>query len=127
MLSYALSTVVLSATSTLVDQGTRVDTIVKTYPAQIKTVSTVDQKTLAALKTNPNDPAAVTKALSELSGQPMATVGKVLTASATLKVGGKVSAAREAVLKGRRPGSQRCWGTPEGGQLGPRCRPRLSR
>ena len=59
-------TFVVSATSTLVDKGPRVQQIVSTYPAQVKVLQTVDPATLATLHRNPNNPLAQAKAASEL-------------------------------------------------------------
>ena len=44
--SFAILPVVVPATSTLVDQGPRVQQIVATYPAQVKVLQTVDPATL---------------------------------------------------------------------------------
>src|SRR4051794_31479000 len=83
--SFALLPLVVPATSKLVDQGPRVQKIVSTYPGQVKVLQTVDARTLAALKRNPNDPAAQAKALSELSGIPARDVGKVVALSTRYK------------------------------------------
>jgi hypothetical protein len=83
--TYALMIAVVPATGTLVDQGPRVQSIVATYPQQVKTLQTVDRATLAALKANPKNPAAATRAISELSGLAPSKVGRVLVLSATYK------------------------------------------
>jgi MFS family permease len=77
--TYALLTAIVPATSTLVDQGPRVQRIVATYPQQVKVLQTVDPATLGTLKTNPNNTLAQVRALSELSGLPPATVVRVVT------------------------------------------------
>jgi MFS family permease len=66
--SYAVLTAVVPATSTLVDQGPKVATIVAKYPAQVKVLQTVDPKTLATLKAQPTNQLAQAQAVSELSG-----------------------------------------------------------
>jgi flagellar basal body-associated protein FliL len=75
--SYALLTAVVPATSTLVDQGPRVQSIVAKYPAFVK----VDPATLNTLGKNPADQAAQVKALSELSGVPPADVLRAIKLS----------------------------------------------
>jgi MFS transporter, ACS family, D-galactonate transporter len=77
--TFALLPAIVPATSTLVDKGERVGHIVKTYPEQVKVLQTVDPATLAALKKNPQDAQATTKALSQLSGMSASDVAKVLT------------------------------------------------
>jgi MFS transporter, ACS family, D-galactonate transporter len=76
--SFAILTVVVPATTTLVDHGPQVQAIVARYPKQVKTLQTVDPATLAALKVNPANAAAQARALSELSGLPVADVGRVV-------------------------------------------------
>src|SRR5207248_2103797 len=61
--SFAILPAAVPATTTLVDQGPRVQKIVSTYPGQVKVLQTVDKGTLARLKANPNDPAAQVRAL----------------------------------------------------------------
>jgi MFS transporter, ACS family, D-galactonate transporter len=80
--SYAILPAVVPATSTLVDQGTRVKAIVATYPAQVKVLQTVDPATLGALTKNPSNAAAQAKAVSELSGVSVPSVVGVATLSA---------------------------------------------
>lgn len=74
-------TLVVPATSTLVDKGTRVQEIVARYPGQVKVLQTVDPATLAALQRNPSDPAASVTALSELSGVPQGDVARTVQVS----------------------------------------------
>jgi MFS transporter, ACS family, D-galactonate transporter len=81
--SFAILPAVVPATSTLVDQGPRVQQILATYPTQVKVLQRVDPATLAALTKNPSDQAAQAHAVSELSGVPIASVVKVATLSAT--------------------------------------------
>ena len=79
--AFAILTFVVSATSTLVDKGPRVQQIVSTYPAQVKVLQTVDPATLATLQRNPNNPLAQAKAASELSGVPVPDVARVAALS----------------------------------------------
>ena len=67
--SFLLLTVVVPATSTLVDKGTRVATIAATYPGQIQVLQTVDPATLATLKTDPGSRAAAAKAVREIAAR----------------------------------------------------------
>jgi ACS family D-galactonate transporter-like MFS transporter len=76
--SFAILTAVVPATTALVDHGPRVQAIVARYPQQVKALQTVDPATLAALKANPANPGAQARALSELSGLPVADVQKVV-------------------------------------------------
>ncbi|MFW0785892.1 MFS transporter [Gordonia sp. CPCC 206044] len=59
---------VVPATSTLVDQGSRVSHIVAEYPRQVETISAVEPATLAALAGNPQDRAAGAAAVAQLIG-----------------------------------------------------------
>jgi MFS transporter, ACS family, D-galactonate transporter len=83
--SFALLPAVVPATSTLVDQGPRVQAIVEKYPRQVKVLQTVDPATLAALKANPANRAAQAKALSELSGVAPGDVGRAVLLRAQYK------------------------------------------
>jgi MFS transporter, ACS family, D-galactonate transporter len=80
-ISFAILPLVVPATSTLVDQGPHVAKIVATYPGQVKVLNTVDQGTLAALTANPNNQLAQAKAVSELTGVPVASVAKTAALS----------------------------------------------
>jgi len=62
----AVLTLVVPATSALVDQGPRVSEIAAKYPEQIKTATAIAPATLAALKKNPADPAAGAAAVGDL-------------------------------------------------------------
>src|SRR4051794_19663047 len=53
MASFAILPVVVPATSTLVDQGPRLQALVEQYARPVKVVQTVDPATLAAFKANP--------------------------------------------------------------------------
>jgi hypothetical protein len=63
-LSFALLPVVVPATSTLVDKGAKVQTIVAQYPTQVKVLNTVDPATLTAAGTG--DRGAAAKAVAQL-------------------------------------------------------------
>jgi ACS family D-galactonate transporter-like MFS transporter len=80
--SFASLPAVVPATSTLVDQGPRVQAIVDKYPRQAKVLQTVDPATLAALKASSANTAAQAKALSELSGAAPAYVARAVLLSA---------------------------------------------
>ncbi len=67
--SLAVLTLVVPATSTLVDQGTRVQEIVAAHPQEVAVLSALDPQTSAALAANPGDPAALSKALGEVAVQ----------------------------------------------------------
>ena len=62
----AVLTLVVPATSALVDQGPRVSEIAAKYPEQIKTATAIAPAMLAALKKNPADPAAGAAAVGDL-------------------------------------------------------------
>ena len=66
--AFAVLPLVVSATSTLVDQGPRVQQIVRTYPVQVRVLQTVAPETLRALAANPADATARAAAISQLSG-----------------------------------------------------------
>lgn len=74
---FSLLTLIVPATTTLVEKGAQVGAIVAKYPQQVQVLQTVDPPTLAALKANPADGSAHTRAVSELSGLPTADVTKV--------------------------------------------------
>jgi MFS family permease len=83
--TYALMIAIVPASGTLVDQGSRVQSIVASYPQQVRVLKTVDPATLATLKATPTNPAAAARAISELSGLPPSTVGRVLVLSTRYK------------------------------------------
>ncbi len=67
--SLVIFTLVVPATSTLVDQGSRVQTIVAAHPKAVAVLSAVDPTSAAALGKNPGDPVALPKALGEVAAQ----------------------------------------------------------
>lgn len=99
---FALLTVVVPATNTLVNAGPRLQRIASTYPAQIRVLRTVDGATLAALSANPANQVAQVTALSELSGLPAADVARVETVSrahaAELATAAAIAPATQAAL-----------------------------
>ena len=84
--SFLLLTVVVPATSTLVDKGARVSAIAATYPQQIQVLQTVDPATLATLKADPASQAAAAKAVSEIAARfaisPAQAAGRLKSVSA---------------------------------------------
>jgi ACS family D-galactonate transporter-like MFS transporter len=74
--SLAILPAVVPATSTLVDHGPRVQRIVSTYPVQVRVLQSVDAATLATLQHSPTNPLAQARAVSELSGLPVAAVAR---------------------------------------------------
>jgi MFS transporter, ACS family, D-galactonate transporter len=101
--AFALLTVIVPATTALVDQGPRVESIVAKYPTQVKVLQTVDPVTLGALNTNPNDQAAQVKALSELTKLPALDVVRVVTLGAKLRAGAPLPASDMAFLAANGP------------------------
>ena len=67
--SFLLLTVVVPATSTLVDKGARVSAIAAAYPGQIQVLQMVDPATLAALKADPASRAAAARAAGEIAAR----------------------------------------------------------
>jgi hypothetical protein len=75
-------TFAVSAANVLVDNGPTAQAILTKYPSQVATLQLVDPATLATLSANPSNVAAQAKAVSELSGIPVATVGTLITVKA---------------------------------------------
>jgi MFS transporter, ACS family, D-galactonate transporter len=67
--SLAILTLVVPATSILVDQGSRVQAIVAAHPEDVAVLSALDPATSAGLKANPKDIPTLAKALSEVARQ----------------------------------------------------------
>jgi ACS family D-galactonate transporter-like MFS transporter len=80
--SLAILTLVVPATSTLVDQGTQVQTLAAKYQSQLATLNKIDPATQKALGANPNDQAAQAKAVSDIAGVPVSDVVRAATLSA---------------------------------------------
>jgi hypothetical protein len=79
--SLAVFTLLLPATSTLVDKGTEVQTLATKYAPQLATLQKLDPATQQALGANPNDLAAGAKAVSEIGGMPVTDVVRAATLS----------------------------------------------
>jgi MFS family permease len=67
--SLAVFTLLLPATSTLVDEGTRVGEIVAAHPAEVAVLSAIDTATSKALAADPTDVGALSTALGEVARQ----------------------------------------------------------
>jgi ACS family D-galactonate transporter-like MFS transporter len=67
--SLAIFTLVVPATSILVDQGTRVQEIVAAHPQEVAVLSAIDPDTSAALQADPSDLDALSTALGAVARQ----------------------------------------------------------
>jgi MFS family permease len=74
--SLAVLTLVVPATSTLVDQGPRVQAIVGAHEQAVGILGALDPATAAALKSNRNDVAALARALGEVAREQGATAAE---------------------------------------------------
>ncbi|HEV7187537.1 MAG TPA: MFS transporter [Blastococcus sp.] len=83
--SLAIFTLVVPATSILVDHGPNVAELAAKYKTQLATLAKVDPATQKALAANPQDQAAGVKAVSEISGVPASDVVRAATLSAQYK------------------------------------------
>ena len=81
----AAFTLVVPATSILVDKGPRVQEIVTAHPEQVKVLQQVDPATLEALARNPADAAAQAGAVAQLTGLTPEEVAKVAALGAEYK------------------------------------------
>jgi MFS transporter, ACS family, D-galactonate transporter len=79
--SLAVFTLLLPATSTLVDQGTRVGEIVAAHPAEVAVLSALDPATSKALAADPNDVDALSTALGEVATQQGASASEAQAVS----------------------------------------------
>jgi MFS family permease len=79
--SLIVLTFVVPATSILVDQGPKVQSLAEQYKPELATLAKVDPATQQALAANPDDPATQAQALSDISGVPVADVAKAATLS----------------------------------------------
>jgi ACS family D-galactonate transporter-like MFS transporter len=102
--------VILAAMTPLLDHGPRIKQIVATYPEQVKVLQTVDPATLATLSKNPNDAAAQARAVSQLSGLPIATVAKTAALTSAQQLGKAPPAAALAFLAVNGPKVKRAAG-----------------
>jgi MFS transporter, ACS family, D-galactonate transporter len=82
--------------------ATRAQTLAAQYKTELATAALLTPATSAALATSPNDPATQAAALSEISGEPVATVAKVISLSTQyqdqLATAAVLSPATEAAL-----------------------------
>src|SRR4051812_30184525 len=76
--SLAVLTLVVPATSTLVDQGPKVQSLAEQYKTELATLAKVDPATQQALAATPDDPATQAQAVSDISGVPVADVAKTV-------------------------------------------------
>ena len=74
--------VVVDTVTTLVEKGPVAQELAKKYAPQLATAAKLDPKTSAALAKNPTDPATGAKAVSEVSGVPVADVAKIAALNA---------------------------------------------
>ncbi len=72
-ISLAVFTLVVTATSTLVDQGSRVSAIVAAYPEQTAALSALSPQVTAELAAHPTDPAVAATAMTQLIHAKVAT------------------------------------------------------
>jgi hypothetical protein len=82
--SLAIFTLVVPATSTLVDKGTRVQEIVAAHPDEVAVLSAVDPGTSAALSADPTDVNALSTALGEVARQQGASPSEADAVSAAV-------------------------------------------
>ena len=95
--SLAILTLVVPATSTLVDQGTRVSAIVAAHPKEVAVLSAVDDKTAAAIAADPQDVGALSTALGEVARQQGATDAQAQAVSTAVTTRAPQLAAAQAV------------------------------
>jgi MFS family permease len=95
--SLAIFTLVVPATSILVDQGTRVQEIVSAHPKDVAVLSAVDPATTAALKANPKDINALSTALGEVAKEQGATPAEAANVSNAVKARAPQLAAVQAI------------------------------
>src|SRR4051795_13580067 len=79
--SLAVLTLVVPATSTLVDQGPKVASLAEQYKTELATLAKLDPATQKALSANPDDPATQAQAVSDISGVPVADVARAAALS----------------------------------------------
>ncbi len=73
---------VVNTVSTLVEKGPVAQQLAKKYAPEVATATKLDAATAAALAKNPTDPATGVKAVSEVSGVPVADVTTIATLNA---------------------------------------------
>jgi ACS family D-galactonate transporter-like MFS transporter len=82
--SLAVFTLVVPATSILVDQGTRVGEIVAAHPEEVAVLSAIDPATSAALEADPTDLDALSTALGQVARQQGASEAEAEEVSAAV-------------------------------------------
>jgi MFS family permease len=95
--SLAIFTLVVPATSILVDQGTRVQSIVEAHPKEVAVLSAIDPKTSAALKADPTDLDALSTALGAVARQQGASDAEADAVSASVLKRGPQLGAVQAI------------------------------
>ncbi len=101
--SLAVFTLVVPATSILVDKGTRVQEIVDAHPAEVAVLSAIDPDTSAALSEDPTDIDALSTALGDVARQQGASDAEADDVSAR----GHRAGAAAGCGPGARPGRPR--------------------
>jgi ACS family D-galactonate transporter-like MFS transporter len=100
--SLAVLTLVVPATSTLVDEGTRVQEIVAAHPEEVAVLAAIDDDTSAALAADPTDIDALATALGEVATQQGASTAEADAVSTAVQTRapqlGAVQAIDPAVL-----------------------------
>lgn len=100
--SFALLPVVVPATSTLVDKGSRLQEIVSRYPQQVQVLQKVDRQTLGQLQSDPQNRIYQASAVAQITGMTVPDVAKVAqlgtTYSNEVATAGAIDAATLATL-----------------------------
>jgi hypothetical protein len=95
--SLAVLTLVVPATSVLVDQGSRVQEIVTAHGPAVAVLASIDPATAKALKANPNDVAALSTALGEVAKQQGASAAEAQQVSKAVTTRAPQLAAVQAI------------------------------
>jgi ACS family D-galactonate transporter-like MFS transporter len=95
--SLAILTLVVPATSILVDQGSRVQEIVAAHPEEVAILSAVDPETLAALEADPADLDALSTALGQVARQQGSSDAEAEAVSAAVRERAPQLAAVQAI------------------------------
>ncbi|EFC80094.1 MFS transporter [Parafrankia sp. EUN1f] len=90
-------TFALPATSVLVDKGTRVEHIVTAHPKEVAVLSAIDPATSAALARNPDDTAALSKALGQVAAEQGATATEAAAVSTAVRERSRELATAQAI------------------------------
>jgi hypothetical protein len=95
--SLAVFTLVVPATSILVDQGTRVQEIVQAHPHEVAVLSALDPDTSAALAADPTDVDALATALGEVAREEGASAAEADAVSTAVSTRAPQLAAVQAI------------------------------